>query len=1568
MTAQADVLITPEQVQRTLCQILAEALKLESSEIDIHMPFLEMGASSLVLVDVFRVVSETFGVRPSMRKVFDNYTNIKLLSGYIIELLQSQTAASGDDTENLVAASEKSAPQEFIQMPLTEMQKQIWFLARYSEGASSAYHETAILKLDGALDSQALQQVFQTVVNRHEALRTTLSLDEDSQRIASSVNFEVPLTDFSHFTAGELQQQVASWLANEGKRAFDMEKSLFRASVLKLHSNVHLLVVTGHALIVDKRSLTLVLSEVGSLYTEKMNGTPVKLEEPIQFRNYTELLKKQQLSPEFQEAEAYWLQQYRDGIPNLDLPLDAPRPAVKSYRGSRLVIPFDASLVSSLKTWSSQHSSTLFITFLAAFNVFLHRLTQQDDFVVGVFSQGGSLQANTEKLVANTINPLSLRTKIDDTLAFSEYLATLRSSVLNAFDRQDYPFASLIQKLNPDRDQSRSVMFTVSMDMEPPATLPQFGNLQVETVTTPIQYTRYDLSLSLVGSEENLQLQCDYSTDLLDSKTVRRWMLNFKTLIKAIAQGCADPIYKLPLLSEADYQKLLFEWNQTDKVYPQNLTIHELVEQQCEKTPGSTAIIFGQERWTYQQLNHRANQIARYLQVLGVQPGMMVGICLERSADLVAGLLAILKAGATYVPLDPAYPKQRLSFMLEDAGVSVLLTQAKLSSHLPEQSRAKIICIDTEASEIAKYQTDNLHQQVSPENLAYVIYTSGSTGTPKGVGIEHRSAVNFLFWAMETFDAQERSGVLFSTSVCFDLSIFELFFPLACGGKVIVADNALHLASLAAATEVTLINTVPSAIAELLRQNVIPNSVRSVNLAGEALANSLAQAVYNQTSVEKVYNLYGPTESTTYSTFTLIEKGATESTTIGRPVTNTKVYIVDKYLQPVPIGVAGELLLGGTGLARGYLNRPEATAEKFIANPFATPTNSRLYKTGDLVRYLEDGRIAYLGRIDHQVKIRGFRIELGEIESVLLNHSAVQETVVVAREGASGDKKLIAYLVINQDRSTTANELQMFLKEKLPEYMVPASFVILEQMPRTPNGKVDRKALPTPDSLNQMGLGNTYVPPRTPTEEILTHIWADVLGIERVGIHDDFFALGGHSLLMTPLTLKIRQMFQIKLSMREFFAEPTVAELAKKIDKLREEQAAAATTVNPQIYDQTGPAVQKRFQFLNQEALLDPTINSGGLVYELKPTADKIFLTGATGFVGVHVLQQFLKQSKADIYCLVRCTQPQEGKAKIIKSLKHFHLWDDSYESRILAVKGDLSQEGLGIAQNEWEFLSQDIDMIFHNGGAVNFIYPYQALKPINVNGTREIIKLGFKNKIKPVHFVSTVAIWPMGAHRVFANDSSIDHNLHLNMAYDETKWVGEKMLLQARDRGLPVTIYRPGEVSGHSETGMCIPQHFIYAILAGSIQMQAMPIANCLIDLTPVDYVAKAMSYLSLQPQSLGKAFHITNPSPIHSTQIYTWLRSVGYRFEELPLEDWRHKLMSSSNFAENALYPYAAVLEEFHEVHLNFPRFDCQQTLQALDGSLIQCSEVNEKLLSTYKDFFIRVGFLPEPQALLV
>jgi amino acid adenylation domain-containing protein len=708
---------------------------------------------------------------------------------------------------------------------------------------------------------------------------------------------------------------------------------------------------------------------------------------------------------------------------------------------------------------------------------------------------------------------------------------------------------------------------------------------------------KFDLTLSMSDSSQGLVGSLEYNTDLFNADTISRMLGHFQTLLEGIVANPSQRLADLPLLTAAEQQQLLVEWNRTQEGAGEaggaggaNACIHSLFEAQVERTPDAIAVVFDDEQLTYRELNARANQLAHHLQALGVKPEVLVGICVERSVSMLVGLLGILKAGGAYVPLDPAYPQERLAFMLSDAQVSVLLTQKQLVEKLPDH-QAHLVCLDTDWEAIAKQSQENPVSEVTADNLAYVIYTSGSTGKPKGVAIEHHSTVALLHWARDVFAPQHLAGVLASTSICFDLSVFELFVPLSWGGKCILAENALHLPTLPAALDVTLINTVPSAIADLLRADAIPHSVRSVNVAGEPLQNRLVQQLYQRDSIQQVFNLYGPSEDTTYSTFALVQKGDS-IVTIGRAITNTQVYLLDRHLQPVPIGVPGELYIGGAGLARGYLNRPELTAERFIPNPFSKAEgrrhkaqgSDRLYKTGDLARYLPDGNIEYLGRLDNQVKIRGFRIELGEIEAALNQHPALQESVVIAREDVPGNKRLVAYVVVNQTPAPTMKELHQFLKQKLPDYMVPSTFVMLDTLPLTPNGKVDRRALPAPEMVRKELLP-TFVAPKTPIEEMLALMWGEVLGIEQVGIDDNFFELGGHSLLATQLVSRVRSSFAVELPLRSLFEAPSVKELAECIETaIGLGQQLPVPPLLPRTQEQAIPLsfAQARLWFLNQ--------------------------------------------------------------------------------------------------------------------------------------------------------------------------------------------------------------------------------------------------------------------------------------------------------------------------------------------------------------------------------------------------
>ncbi|HEX8903318.1 MAG TPA: amino acid adenylation domain-containing protein, partial [Longimicrobiaceae bacterium] len=722
-------------------------------------------------------------------------------------------------------------------------------------------------------------------------------------------------------------------------------------------------------------------------------------------------------------------------------------------------------------------------------------------------------------------------------------------------------------------------LFTLDDGGDRGAALP---GLRSEIVDAAPDAAKFDLSLGISADMRGARGRLVYCTDLFDRATIQRMLGHFTRVLEQVADDPAARLSALELLGPAERRSIVEEWNQTGSPYPADRCIHQLFEDAAARAPEAVAVVCERDALTYRELNERANRLAWHLRRRGAGPEVRVGVCLERGTELLVALLAVLKAGGAYVPLDPAYPAERLEFTLRDADAPLLVTQAKLRALLPERAGTDVVVLEHARAAIAAERADDPGSGVGPRNLAYLIYTSGSTGTPKGVAIEHESAVALLGWAAGLHTAAELDGMLAATSICFDLSIYELFLPLSRGGRVVVVENALAVATSVAAGEVRLINTVPSAIAALLRNGGIPAGVTTVNLAGEPLKPELVDALYAY-GIGRVYDLYGPSESTTYSTWTLREPGA--PATIGRPVGNTRAYVLNAAMRAVPVGVAGELYLGGRGLARGYLGRPATTAERFVPDPFGA-RGDRLYRTGDRVRWRDDGRLEYLSRLDHQVKVRGFRIEPGEIEAVLRRHAGVRECVVLAREDAPGEKRLAAYVAATAD----ADALRAHLRRSLPDYMVPGAFVFLDALPLTPNGKLDRKALPAPEAASD----TEKATPRTPVEEVLAEVWAEVLRVERVGVRDNFFDLGGHSLLATRVVSRIREVFGVEPPLRALFESPTVAELAARVDELRREGRPPLPAISP--VPRTGALplsfAQERLWFLDR---LEP----GSALYNL---------------------------------------------------------------------------------------------------------------------------------------------------------------------------------------------------------------------------------------------------------------------------------------------------------------------------------------------------------------------------------
>ena len=1436
----------------------------------------------------------------------------------------------------------------------------------------------------------------------------------------------------------------------------------------------------------------------------------------------------------------------------------------------------------------------------------------------------------------------------------------------------------------------------------------------------------------------------------------------------------------LSLLAKTELQQLLFDWNQNQADYPFALCIHHLFESQVEQTPDNIAVSFEDKQLSYQELNHRANQLAHHLQSLAVKPEVLVGICLERSLHTLVGLLGILKAGGAYVPLDPGYPADRIAFMLEDSQLSVLLTQSSLLTQLPEH-QAQVVCLDTDWEAIAQQSPNNLNIGVTPEDLAYTIYTSGSTGKPKGVQICHRSVVNFLTSMRQAPGLTEQDVILAVTTVCFDIAGLEFYLPLIVGAKIVlfsreVASDPAKLSVAIDKSGATVMQATPATWRLLLAAGWEGNKQLKVLCGGEELTRGLANQLLEK--VGSVWNLYGPTETTIWSTIYQVKSG-NDSIPIGRPIANTQIYLLDHLLRrqgdpikPVPIGTPGELYIGGVGLARGYLNRPELNQEKFIPNPFSQQPGDRLYKTGDLARYLPDGNIEYMGRIDHQIKVRGFRIELKGIETVISQHPAVSEAVVVARQDLSGDKRLVAYVVpkpqsptvndneptlqwqkiwnetynrsdtkqdptfnisgwknsytglltpveemqeyvertverilclqpqrvleigcgtglllfriaphcsyylgtdisaaavryieqqlqrhqqdwlqvtlcqkaaaetfeqvetatfdtiilnsviqyfpsinylvsvlaraiktvkpggrifigdvrslplleafhtsvqlyqaspdlpiaqlqqriqerirqdkelvidpafftalkqhlpeisqiqiqlkrgqsqneltcfrydvilhigtevhaptvplrldwqpeltlsairqrlvetqpeilgitgiknarllientaiellardrfdavgdlqaaikektqqtqaiapedlwnlsqelpyqiqINwsssgavgdydvvfqhcsseatqtennvvsaeklalkpwesytnqparaQDPSNLVSELRAFVKDKLPEYMVPSAFVLIDTLPLTPNGKVDRRSLPEPNRF-RLVLPEAFVAPVTSMEKQLAEIWTQVLEIEPIGVNDNFFELGGHSLLAVLLLTQITETFQLELPLLSLLQAPTITGLAQAI-------AEALNSGSANIRQMSATELQA-------EAVLDQTIcpTTAAIAPPNKP--QHILLTGATGFIGAFLLHELLQQTQADIYCLVRASSPESGKQKICHNLERYSLRSPQLSTRIIPVIGDLSQPLLGLTEQQFLELAAEIDWIYHNGAFVNLIYPYTTLRAANVSGTQEILRLASQIKVKPVHFISTLDVFLSPAYaemQAIQEQDELAHCEGLTNGYAQSKWVAEKLIMAAGDRGIPTSIYRLGMISGDSQTGISNADDLIGRAIKGFIQLESAPELDLSLNLTPVDYVSRAIVHLSQQQTSLGKAFHLVNPQPLHLSQLVTEIKTFGYPIQQITHDKWQAALLNADP-QENALNPLSSLFTEkrssaqltyVERLWLASQTFDCHNTISGLAGTTINCPLVDANLLRRYFSYFIQNEFLQPP-----
>lgn len=1109
------------ELEKRLSSLWSELLDRE--KVGINSNFFDLGGHSLLVTRMWASLKKELQVSLALRDVFDAPTISQLAQ--VIESLQGNK----EEVISIPKSTGSNLP------PASLAQLRFWFVDQLTSNVA-LYNLCSAFRLKGDLDVGLLQDSLNSIIARQGSMRTSLRWEQDKpvQHVVPSLHYELPLINLSQYDRAERQVKLLEIFEEQTQQAFDLSTGpLFKAILFKMDVSEHVLFFMPHHVIWDGWSFDIFLKELAEHYSAfKANNEPNLPDITIQYADYSEWHNKWVDSDELKNQYEYWYEKLSGDLPVLELPFDHSRPAELSFNGAQHGFSIPENIVASLNQIGHEHNATLNMVLLAAYKVLLYRLSGTEDVIVGSPIQGRAIR-ELQDLIGVFVNTLVLRTTIKPEFSFIDALSNVRETCLSAYDHQDVPFERLVNELVDKSTLAHNPLFQVMYVFQEISNRgSEMADIEIQQVEVFNKVSMTDLLLGVKVAGNKLTGSIDYSTDLFDADTIEAFLDHYIKLLESIVAEPELNISDLSIMDDLERSKLLLEWNATDMEYDANSCLHELIEAQVDRTPVAIAVGFEGKELSYQELDQHANQLAHHLQSLGVGPDVLVGVSLQRSEQMLVAVLGILKAGGAYVPMDPEYPKERLAYMLEHSGAPVLITQSDLLDRLPEHN-SQVLCLDQEQSKIGALGTDRPVASIQPEHLAYVIYTSGSTGKPKGVQVQHGAVVNFLVSMAQQPGLTAEDVLLVVTTLSFDIAALELYLPLTVGGRVEIASSEVvsdgeQLLSKLKQAKVTVMQATPATWRLLLSAGWEGCEGFKVLIGGEALPRDLANELIDR--VGGVWNMYGPTETTVWSTCEYVTDKAGPML-IGRPIRNTQLYVVDAQQQPVPIGVPGELYIGGAGVVRGYLNAPELTEERFIRDPFVKDPQARMYRTGDQVRYHRDGRLEYLTRLDSQVKIRGFRIELGEIETSLLTHPAVKQGVVTVREDRPGDVRLVVYVVAEPGQDVTMTEVRKHLRNDLPEYMIPQHVVELDELPMTPNGKIDRKALPAPFG-GVVIEEETYVAPRTEMEQALAKVWQEVLGVERVGIHDNFFDLGGHSLLSMQVIAMIRDRLDKKLTPR----------------------------------------------------------------------------------------------------------------------------------------------------------------------------------------------------------------------------------------------------------------------------------------------------------------------------------------------------------------------------------------------------------------------------------------------------
>lgn len=1457
---------------------------------------------------------------------------------------------------------------------LTAEQLRLWFLI----ALDSRYpiNESFVYKISNPIDMAIFQHAVAVTVDAYSVLRSVfinlygcpIRKEIDSLEIP----FHVVNEDSSE---GDKDQSIFQQYAQrEANAKFDLSRGpLFRLTWISMEHDKNYLFFTCSKFVADSKTAKDFIQNVFNRYFYIIGGnasgpkiTKSNFENVSKFEN-------RWLQSDLVEGQVNYWKQKIQGLTALKMPLDKPRPPIKTHNHTCYAQVLEKSKISPLTSFSQDNGIDLDCLLLAAFAATLYRYSQDSDFAIGVavdrrhsILNVASSRCSINDLYGPITSTLPLRFTITESDDFFSLLAATRQHIEEMQYHALLPLKTLLERASISRDLAYTPLFQVEYSFED---LSDFGvsnqrHSYIEQLAFPLGKTSVDLGLTAIQRHDGLMLRLSYNADLFDEQTIVNLVHSYNNILASVVEQPNTAIKRIPILDTVQKSQILKKWNQTT-FERQSICIHQLFELCAQQHKKRLAVTCQGESLSYLELNERANQLAHHLLTTGVARGSTVAISLERSNDYPVAIIATLKAGLVCLPLDPEYPFEHISYMLEDTNASLLITREGLSEHF-SSAGVKTLKLDTQWPQIAKHSRENVSISIRPVDPAYLIYTSGSTGKSKGVLLSHDGIVNNIMWRQSIWHLDTNDRVLLNSSFSFDPSIWSMFWPLSAGASVVIspkhyqADGVL-MGELIENESITVIGTVPSVIAIIVANKKIAknNVLRLILSGGEVLQSSLREEILANTNAE-LANLYGPTETSMDATYYLCRPGDTHSVTpIGKPIGNMRAYLLDDQLDPVPIGVKGEIYIAGQGVALGYFGREALTRERFINNPFASSSDELMYKTGDFGRYLHDGNIEFLGRLDEQVKISGFRIELQEIEHQLNQHPDIDEAAVIAT--GEGVKKLCAFLVSNSAH-TTIKDIKEYIKQKLPPYMVPSHIEVLSELPKQYNFKIDRLALHNMTKVEKVDIDESVLP-GTSLEKTVAKYFCQVLGISTIALEDDFFELGGTSLVLTRLSNLLFSYFNISVPLHQFFKIPTVKGVSEAITILQRDGLDALL-------------LDKHISKLEEDATLDNDITVDGLTLTDYTHPKAILLTGATGYIGAFILEDLILNTDATIFCLVRANSTGQGLERLKTIMQGFLIWKDEYTSRIECVVGDLSKPKLGLDESQWNDLTNSIDIVYHSGALVNFAYPYSALRPVNILGTREVFRFACTSRLKPVNYVSTIDVL-LSTHvpRPFMEDDSpLQINVDIPGGYTGSKWVSEKIAYVAQQRGIPVSIFRPGLVMGHSKTGATQTKDYLLVALRGFLPKGIVPDYPRIFDIVPVDYVAKSIVYISTQSDTYGKFYHIFNPKPSTLQKFCDWTKTWGYRFDIVPFDTAREVALQVSE--QDPLYPLVPLIRDaearphrpldpdyINEVE---PELECANTLKALDGSGIECPAMDEKLTHLCLEYLVSIGYFQHPNEL--